>query len=56
MILSCEKALDTKYLGVGELEIFICDECHLLFFDMPDKVKHGQLSGHDFIQTINIPR
>ncbi len=56
MIIGCEKALDTKYLGAGELEIFICDECRQVFFDTSDKIKHGQLSGHGFIQTIIILR
>jgi hypothetical protein len=51
-----ESALNSKYLGAGELEIFICDECQQLFFDTSDKVKHRQLVGHDFIQTINILR
>lgn len=51
-----KKASNADYLAAGELEIFICDECHQLFFDTFDKMKHRQLTGHDFIQTINIPR
>ena len=51
-----EKLLETEYLAAGEVKIFICDECHNLFFDTSDKVKHRQLTGHNFIQAINILR
>jgi hypothetical protein len=51
-----EKTLHTGSLAAGKLEIFICDECHQLFFDASDKMEHRQLTGHDFIQIIDIPR
>jgi hypothetical protein len=48
--------MNVENLAAGELEIFICDECHNLFFDMSDKEEHRQLTGHNIFQAIHILR
>ncbi len=50
------KAIRGWYLAAGEQKIFICDDCRDVFFDTYDKTAHRQLTGHNLIQTINIPR
>ena len=50
------KGIRCWYLAAGEQKIFICDDSRDVFFDASDKIAQRQLTGHNFIQTINIPR